>query len=588
MSLTPFHRSTPLSNPVPPTQVLHGGRGEPDSPRLPRLYPHSTCAKPARQPACPDHPPRLTTALQIENAVEIAWNPSSEQSLKVQAYDYLNQIRSGPHAWQPCLNLFVRETPRSSEVVRLVCLEVVNSAIHTQGLDAASLTYLKDSLLEYTRRIYGRSNPPDQLDQAHLQNKLCQTLTYLFVFLYRDGWPGFVDDIFALATAPDGAPRDNPAGVIFYLRVLASIHDEIADMLLSRNQHDAKRNVDLKDQIRAQDMNKIAQTWKELLAHYQTQNDQIVEMLLRLIGKWVSWMDISLIVSEDFLVMLLPLVGRANQSGSEDKVRDAAVDALTEIAGKKMKNPDKMRMISFLNLREIVSQLVSSPPLQELQSTPHYDTDLAEAVAKLTNTVMADIVRVLEAHEDGETKNLAEQHLHSFLPFVLRFFSDEYDEVCSTVIPSVTDLLTAFRKMSPLPQSYKEMLPPILNAIIMKMRFDETSTWGDQDEQTDEAEFQELRKRLQVLQKTVATVDQDLFLEVISNLVSNTFQTLDQQGSHMDWRDLDLTLHEMYLFGELALPNQTVLTKNGPPTPASERLAVMVKKMVESGKFNSP
>lgn len=547
---------------------------------------HSTC----RAQASRDHPglarccPNIAnTPPQIENAVEIAWNPSSEQSLKVQAYDYLNQVRSGPHAWQPCLNLFVRESPRASEVVRLVCLEVVNSAIHTQGLDAASLSYLKDTLLEYIRRTYGRSGA--EPDQPHLQNKLCQTMTYLFVFLYRDGWPDFVSDFYSLTAAPDGAPKDNAPGVIFYLRMLASIHDEIADMLLSRNQQDAKRNVDLKDQIRAQDMTGIAQTWKELLAHYQTQNDQIVEMLLRLIGKWVSWMDISLVVSEDFLVMLLPLVGRANQSGSEDKVRDAAVDALTEIAGKKMKNADKMRMIGFLNLREIVSQLVSSPPLQDLKSTPHYDTDLAEAVAKLVNTVMADIVRVLEGNEDDETKSLADRHLHDFVPFLLRFFSDEYDEVCSTVIPSLTDLLTAFRKMTNLPSSYSEMLPPILNAIILKMRFDETSTWGDQDEQTDEAEFQELRKRLQVLQKTVATVDQNLFLEVISNLVANTFQTLEQQGSQMDWRDLDVTLHEMYLFGELALPNQTMLAKNDRPTAASERLAVMVKTMVESGKF---
>ncbi|SPO01161.1 related to exportin T (tRNA exportin) [Cephalotrichum gorgonifer] len=527
---------------------------------------------------------------EIENAVEIAWNPSSEQSLKLQAYEYLNQIRSGPHAWQPCLNLFVRQSPRASEVVRMVCLEVVNAVIHSQGLDTASLTYIKDTLLEYSRRTYGQNVSPDLLDQPHLQNKLCQTLTYLFVFLYKDGWQSFVDDIYSLTTAPDGAPRDHAAGVVFYLRVLGSIHDEIADMLLSRNQNDAKRNVDLKDQIRAQDMGKIAQTWKELLAHYQNQNDQIVEMLLRLIGKWVSWMDISLIVSEEFLNMLLPLVGRANQSGSEDKVRDAAVDTLTEIAGKKMKNPDKMHMIGFLNLREIVSQLVASPPLNEFKSTPRYDTDLAEAVAKLVNTVMADVVRVLEAQVDDETRSMADRHLHDFIPFLLRFFSDEYDEVCSTVIPSLTDLLTAFRKIQTLPATYSEMLPPILNAIIMKMRFDETSTWGDQDEQTDEAEFQELRKRLQVLQKTVATVDQNLFLEVVSNLVANTFQTLDQQGSQMDWRDLDLALHEMYLFGELAMPSQAVRAKNEQPTAASERLAVMVKKMVESGiaSYNHP
>lgn len=528
---------------------------------------------------------------EIENAVEIAWNPSSEQALKVQAYEFLNQIRNEPQAWQACINLFVRQSPRPSEVVRLVCLEIVNSAVHTQGLDGASLAFLKDTLLEYTRRVYGPNASPDQLDQAHLQNKLCQTLTYLFVFLYQDGWQTFIDDFFALTANSDGSSRDNAAGVVLYLRILGSIHDEIADMLLSRNQNDAKRNVDLKDQIRAQDMNKVAQSWKELLAHYSHRNDQIVDMILRLVGKWVSWMDISLIVNDEMMSLLLPLVGRANESGSEDKVRDAAIDALTEITGKKMKNSDKMQLISFLNLREIVTQLVASAPLNELKSTPRYDTDLAESVAKLTNTIMADVVRVLEDSQvDQETKALADQHLHDFVPALLRFFSDEYDEVCSTVIPSLTDLLTAFRKLSPLPPSYSEMLPPILNAVIMKMRYDETCSWGEQDDQTDEAEFQELRKRLQVLQKTVAAVDQNLFIDAISNLVGNTFQTLDQRGAQMDWRDLDLALHEMYLFGELALPNQGALPKNERATPASGRLAVMVKKMVESGiaSFNHP
>lgn len=478
----------------------------------------------------------------------------------------------------------MRQSPRPSEVVRLVCLEIVNSAVHTQGLDGASLTFLKDTLLDYTRRVYGPNASPEHLDPAHLQNKLCQTLTYLFVFLYKDGWQTFIDDFYALTAATDGSSRDNVPGVILYLRILGSIHDEIADMLLSRNQNDAKRNVELKDQIRAQDMTRVAQSWKELLAHYSHQNDQIVDMILRLIGKWVSWMDISLIVNEEMLRLLLPLVGRSNQTGSEDKVRDAAIDALTEIAGKKMKNADKMQMITFLNLREIVTELVASPPLSELKSTSRYDTDLAEAVAKLVNTIMSDIVRVLEdSQADADTKALADRHLHDFVPSLLRFFSDEYDEVCSTVIPSLTDLLTAFRKVPLLPASYSEMLPPILNAIIMKMRYDETSSWGDQDDQTDEAEFQELRKRLQVLQKTIAAVDQNLFIDAISNLVANTFQTLDQQGAQMDWRDLDLALHEMYLFGELALPHQGILPKNERATPASERLAIMVKKMVESG-----
>jgi exportin-T len=116
------------------------------------------------------------------------------------------------------------------------------------------------------------------------------------------------------------------------------------------------------------------------------------------------------------------------------------------------------------------------------------------------------------------------------------------------------------------------------------MRYDETTTWGDEDELTDEAEFQELRRKLQNLQKSIAAIDQPLYMDMLSNLVATTFQTLDQQGSQMDWRDLDLALYEMYLFGELALPNQGLGTKNQPSTEASERLVVMMQKMVESGK----
>jgi exportin-T len=53
----------------------------------------------------------------------------------------------------------------------------------------------------------------------------------------------------------------------------------------------------------------------------------------------------------------------------------------------------------------------------------------------------------------------------------------------------------------------------------------------------------------------------------------------------MDWRDLDLALYEMYLFGELALPNQGLGTKNQPSSEASERLVVMMRKMVASGLY---
>ena len=438
--------------------------------------------------------------------------------------------------------------------------------------------------MEYVRRTYG-PNGQDQVDPASLQNKLTQTLTFLFISLYKQGWESFLDDFLSLTSLQNGGTRDNIAGIALYLRILGSIHDEIADVLVTRTNAETKRNTDLKDVLRARDVQKVATSWQEILMQWRDRNDAIVEMCLKVVGKWVSWIDISLIVNQDTLNLLFQLAGRTNPTNREDKVRDAAIDTFTEVVAKKMKPADKIGMIVFLNLGEVISQLIASPALHDLRTTSSYDTDLAEAVAKLVNNVVFDIVKVLEdAQVEIETRARAEQLLQSFLPLLLRFFSDEYDEICSTVIPSLTDLLTFLRKAQPLPPAYSAMLSPILNAIIQKMRYDETSSWGNEDEQTDEAEFQELRKRLQVLQKSVAAVDEALYVGILSNVVGNTFQRLDQQGGQMDWRDLDLALHEMYLFGELTVPNGGLYAKSQPSSVAAERLIVMMSKMVESGK----
>lgn len=519
--------------------------------------------------------------VQVENAVEIALNPTADASLKSQALDFLNQLRSDSQGWQVCATLFAR-TPRPSEVVRHTCLDVVNYAVHAQSVDRATLQYLKNTFVDYIHNTYVGSLS-DLPDSPAIQNKLAQTLTYLFVYLYNQGWESFIDDFLCFTTLSNSSQPDNVPGVILYLRILGSLHDEIADLLLSRERHDVRRNAELKDLVRARDMNKITRSWQEILAYYSGQDDFIVELALKVIGKWVSWIDISLVINQETLNLLFPLIGRTNAEGGEDKIRDAAIATFTEIVGKKMKPADKTEMISFLNLRDIVSQIVASPPLHEFKSTSLYDTDLGEAVARLVNTVMSDIVVVLaDAQLSDDVKAKAEQHLYDFLPFLLRFFSDEYDEICSTVIPSLTDLLTYLRKVQNLPASYDGILPQILNAIILKMRYDETSNWGAEDEQTDEAEFHELRKKLHLLQKSVAAINQDLFVEVLTNLVASTFQTLEQQGSQMDWRDLDLALYEMFLFGEIAMPNAGQSSKNQVSSVASDRLGAIMSKLVES------
>lgn len=544
----------------------------------------------------------MAAATQISSAIELAFNPTTSQDLKAQAYEFLNALRADPNAWMVCLEIFTSDTdhtsstPPPSEVVRIVCLEIVNNAVQSGTvLDMSGLEFVREKLMSYVQRRYGNSAVNGDgrgagVDSPGIQNKVTQTLTYLFVALYKERWTGFFEEFKSIAGINDGGASLNEMGTMLFLRIIGSIHDEIADVMIPRSWEEQRVSMELKDLIRARDVGTVALTWQEVLSRWRELDLAIVELCLRTIAKWVSWVDVSLVVDAKIQSALLELAG-----SNHVKVRDAAIDTFTETVGKKMGSADKVELISYLNLEGIVGQLIASPALAEFRTTPHYDTDLAETVAKLVNNIVFDLVKVLDSDRLEEwVRAKANALLSAFVPFLLRFFGDEYDEICSAVIPSLTELLTMFRRMAKgkggggLAGEYEGMLRPILDAVVGKMKYDETTSWGDEEEGTDEAEFQELRKRLYVLQQTVAAVDERLYINVLSDLIGTTFSRLDSAGDKPNWRDLDLALHEMYLFGELAVRNGGLYQKSAPSSEASQRLLEMMSKMVESGLANHP
>lgn len=493
--------------------------------------------------------------------------------------EFLQQVKDSPDGWQVCLPLFVRD-PRPNEIVRMFCLDALNAAIQLryQTPQDQSLTYIKDMLVDYMRQVYFSN--PSLSDTSMMQNKLTQTMTYLFVAMYKNSWPTFFDDTLALTSTsndPNGQ-HDNYQGVMFFLRMTASVHDEVADVLVPRSTEEMQRNSLIKDALRERDVRKLVTSWQEILAQWRGANE-VVLLSLKNIGRWVSWIDISLVVNEAMLNLLYYFLA------SEGGPRNAAIETLVEIVGKKMKGPDKLDLISFLKLGEIVGTLVASPAL--VQGQENYDFDLAEGVAKLVNGIGMDLIRILDTDNvDPQSKQRAEEYLQAFVPFLLRFFSDEYDELSQAVLPFMFELLTLLRKekkiSNTVSQSHAQMLPPILGAIVVKMKYDVDTTWGDEDEQTDEAEFQELRKKLKTLQDTVASIDEGLYIQSLLTLIGNTFERVAQGGGAVDWREVETALHEMFLFGELMMRAGGLFVKGQPNGAAAETLIAMMFKMMNS------
>ncbi|KAL8705777.1 MAG: hypothetical protein Q9201_001123 [Fulgogasparrea decipioides] len=524
---------------------------------------------------------------QVENAIEIASNPTADPTLKSQALDFISQLPSEPQGWRICLALFVRE-PRCSEIVRHTALDIVSNGIRSGRLDNQALNFLRENLLAYAQSTYGTVDLGQaSVDSHHLQNKVAQTFTYLFVSLYPTEWLSFFGDLLNLTISSNSSTRDNAKGIIFFLRVLIQIHDEIADVFLVRTSNERRKSNELKDLIRERDAKAIAASWQEILSQWRAKDTRVSDLCLTVIGRWVSWTDISLIVTQTLRDLLLELViSPIPQDNSPVSLREAALTTFREILQKKMSSDYKLELIDFLKIREVVEHLIASPALADLRATSQYDTDLAESVAQLTNHSLSDIVRALESSEEQSPVTMqGVSQLKTFLPLVLRFFSDEYDEICSTVIPCLSDLLTLFRRKEKssavIHEQSTAMLGPVLDAVVAKMRYDETSSWGNEDAQTDEAEFQELRKRLHVLQQAVAAVNETLYQDKISNVVITTFDNYQRDGPRVDWRDLDLALHEMFLFGELGLKSGGMYSKTKPISPAAERLVAMMFKLVE-------
>lgn len=181
------------------------------------------------------------------------------------------------------------------------------------------------------------------------------------------------------------------------------------------------------------------------------------------------------------------------------------------------------------------------------------------------------------------------------MPSFFFCFTNEYDEVSTNVFPFTAEFLAFYRQYrkdtNSVPQEFSVLLPQLLNAIIAKMQYDESTNWGDEDELTDEAEFVEVRKKLKNLQDMVGAIDVQLLVETLHTIVNNAFEKLAQGGpSAIDWRGLDLAMYELHVFGDLAFQNGNLFTKteNGvsPNGDAAARLVDMMIKLMNSGTLN--
>ncbi|KAJ1887883.1 pre-tRNA nuclear export protein, partial [Kickxella alabastrina] len=442
------------------------------------------------------------------------------------ATQYCESVKASADGWQVCLELFTK-VPERAPSARLFALQVVDAMIMGAGIRGNEngaperLAATRKTLLEFVSTQY--AGQKYQTELPFLKNTLAHTITLLALASYPTQWPTFVRDMISLAGLPDAtgpltedSAKDvntaavNPFLVDFLIKVLASLDEEMVNPAVPRGSDEVARNTDIKDAMRVEDVNRMAHAWYSILAHMSATRPNLAEGALRLMGVYVSWIDINLIVNQPFMQILFGLL-------KAPALRCQACHCLTNIVGKGMRPMDKLFLLQFVSVIDIMKQLDID------------DIEFAEKVGHLANVAGVELKTIWVDKESTtpEARSTAYAMLEQLMPLLLNFLSHEYDEVSSAVFPAISEILGVFKKMqrdgTALSASQLDFLSRLLPVLVDKLKYSEEYSWpsssnsgasdGDVslDEDDEEAVFAELRRSLRVFIDAIGHIAPSLY-----------------------------------------------------------------------------
>ncbi|KAF9428077.1 pre-tRNA nuclear export protein [Podila epigama] len=518
----------------------------------------------------------------IEEAVACAMSPTADAALKLQATQYCEQVRASEDGWKPCLDLYIRE-PKSNSETRMFCLQVVEEVLMTRSntLDDTRLNYFRQTFMDHIQREYVKDGVGNNLspEPAFIKNKFAHAVALLFRQMYLKSWTTFFTDMLTLiAPIPGSADKSNMRMVDIFIRILRSIDEEVVNPLSHRftTKEQNVLNVAIKDRMREGDVPLLTNAWFELLNEYKDRHAEFGQELLKIVGHYVSWIDISLIANERFISLIYSLL-------LTSPLRDAATVCLTDIVKKGMKPLDKLQLIGFLGLVDVLKQ-VELPDDQEFRNR----------VSRLVNNLGLQLCQIWQdtnpqanSSFPPEANATAYNHISQLMPFLLRFLQDKDDEVCESAFGFLREVLNIFKTVKKsnmsLGQDQKGFLRQILQSIVIKMKYREDMEWfcvaiaGGQesvgtlgeDSIDDEEllEFLELRRELKRFYDQIAALSASLTTTFLHSAVTTTLTTFANEkaagaAGTSDWKDLELTLYLLYLYGEAikGVPQYAVTT----------------------------
>eukprot|EP00898_Chlorokybus_atmophyticus_P004220 jgi/Chlat1/479/Chrsp103S00979 len=474
----------------------------------------------------------------LERAVLFSLDHSGavDPALQQRALLYCQEARASPGA----IGLCIERIPRASHpAVRFWCLQTLQELLPARysSLSDAERSQLQTCLLRWIQDERSLCQPlgvevqDATLEQEHapayVRNKLAQVFATVVGIDYPERWPAVFLDL------AGGAVRTAFAADMF-CRAMMAVDDEIIAV-------DPRVGMRVKDAIREQCVMQVLDAWYTLLSQYHTMLPDLAGQVLQTMQRYISWMDINLIASDRFMVLLFQFL-----SASHVKLRIGACDCLMEVVGKRMDAISKLAMLQRLQMASLCSRMPAVQDLETAQRLTLLITELAQEVLDCEKHLDADVTQQAAAVAANNVNSMLEE----LFPGILFMMEHVDDEVSSSTFQFLQSYATKLKKDGSVSAVQAEHMAKTLVVLGKRMRYQEPydTLLNEPDNRRAEdydEEFQEYRRTLFTLLRNISRVIPDITRSFVQSNLTAVLSTPDSSA-----RDVEAAIMLLYQLGE--------------------------------------
>ncbi|KAH1071981.1 hypothetical protein GLYMA_03G264400v4 [Glycine max] len=477
----------------------------------------------------------------LERAILVMFDESGalDDDLKKQAKVYCNDIKEKPLICRLCIEKLCFS---NLVQVQFWCLQTLHEVIRTRYLTMTpderhmirgsvfSIVCLEDKNL--TRVLEG---------PAFIKNKLAQVLITLIYFEYPLVWSSVFVDFF---------PHLSKGNVVIdmFCRVLNALDDELISLDYPRTPEELAVAGRVKDAMRQQCVPQIVRAWYDIVSMYRNSDHELCTSVLDSMRRYISWIDIGLIVNDAFIPLLFDLILVGPLS---DQLRGASVRCLLAVVSKRMEPESKLSLLQSLQISRVL-RLV----------TEDVDVELVSDIAALLSGYAVEALDCFKRINSEDAKGISMELLSEVLPSIFYVMKNFEVDVTFNIIQFLSGYVAIFKSFVPLPEKQLLHLGQILEVILVLIRYDPVHRTNldvmDKIGKEEEDRMVEFRKDLFVLLRNVGRVAPD----VTQLFIRNSLASAVSRSSDSNVEEVEGALSLLYALGE-SISEEAIRTGSG-------------------------